>query len=45
MPDKASYLEVKGKYFLVIDDGSTVTLNSKKELEKYLKQNNLKEVK
>lgn len=41
MPKEITYLKRKGKYLVVKDDGTSEILNSEKELDKYIKDNNM----
>lgn len=38
---KAAYFESNGKYLVVKENGTSVSLSSKEEFDKYVKANNL----
>lgn len=42
--EKASYVEIKGKFFLMKEDGSTEILDTIKDVKDFLRDNNLEEI-
>tara|TARA_R110000868_G_scaffold74337_13_gene215005 strand:+ start:1259 stop:1396 length:138 start_codon:yes stop_codon:yes gene_type:complete len=45
MEGKASYMQANGKYLGINKDGTTIIMRSEKELEDFLRKNNLKKTK